>query len=64
VDRFRLSRRTGTMRTPILKSLLSLVYQIRQDERKNAREQRHTGKRCFERLRDEHGYISNLARRQ
>jgi transposase len=39
-----------------LAPLLPIIEQILQDDRQAPRKQRHTAKRIFERLRDEHGY--------
>ena len=37
-----------------------VIHQILEDDRKAPRKQRHTAKRIFERLRDEHGYTGGL----
>jgi transposase len=41
---------------PVLGPFLPLVQQIIDDDRQAPRKQRHTARRIFERLRDEHGY--------
>ena len=41
---------------PKLGPFLPVLHQILEDDRKAPRKQRHTAKRVFERLRDEHGY--------
>jgi transposase len=47
-------------RPSILEPLLPVVHQILKDDRKAPRKQRHTAKRIFERLRDEHGFAGKL----
>jgi transposase len=39
-----------------LEPFLPMIRQILEDDRQAPRKQRHTAKRIFERLRDEHGY--------
>jgi transposase len=39
-----------------LESFLPIIQQILADDRQAPKKQRHTAKRVFERLRDEHGY--------
>jgi len=41
---------------PVLGPFLVLVHQIVEDDRRAPPKQRHTARRIFERLRDEHGY--------
>jgi transposase len=53
-------RRTLPERPSILDPLLPVVHQILKDDRKAPRKQRHTAKRIFERLRDEHGFAGKL----
>src|SRR5512135_1536999 len=53
-------RRTRPRRPSILGPLLPVLHQILEDDRKAPRKQRHTAKRIFERLRDEHGYAGGL----
>ena len=53
-------RRTRPEQPSILDPLLPIVHPIRKDDRKAPRKQRHTAKRNFERLRDEHGFAGKL----
>lgn len=53
-------RRTTPRPRPKLEPLLPVLHQILEDDRKAPRKQRHTAKRVFERLRDEHGYTGGL----
>src|SRR5215218_2150026 len=53
-------RRTRPKRPSILEPLLPVLHQILEDDKKAPRKQRHTAKRVFERLRDEHGYQGGL----
>jgi transposase len=39
-----------------LEAFLPIIHQILEEDRKAPKKQRHTAKRIFERLRDEHGY--------
>src|SRR3954464_14682272 len=41
---------------PKLDPFLPVIHQILEEDKKAPRKQRHTAKRIFERLRDEHGY--------
>src|SRR5512147_690849 len=47
-------------RPSILEPLLPVVHQILKDDRKAPRKQRHTARRIYQRLRDEHGYPGGL----
>src|SRR5882672_9511239 len=49
-------RRTAPRPRPKLDPFLGIIHQILQDDTKAPKKQRHTAKRIFERLRDEHGY--------
>ena len=50
-------RRTAPVRRPKLDELTGLIEQWLEDDRRHGyRKQRHTAKRIFERLRDEHGF--------
>ena len=49
-------RRTKPKRPSILEPFLPVVHQILEDDRKAPRKQRHTAKRIWQRLRDEHGF--------
>ncbi len=53
-------RRKAPRPKPKLEAFLPVVHQILQDDRKAPRKQRHTARRIFERLRDEHGYTGGL----
>ena len=52
--------RTKPQRASILDPLLPVVHQILDDDKKAPKKQRHTAKRIFDRLRDEHGYQGGL----
>src|SRR3954467_5695069 len=49
-------RRTMPRPKPKLDPFLPVIHQILEEDKKAPRKQRHTAKRVFERLRDEHGY--------
>ena len=50
-------RRTAPVRRPKLDEFTALIEQWLEDDRRHGyRKQRHTAKRIFERLRDEHGF--------
>src|SRR4051812_46298864 len=49
-------RRTTPRPRPKLDPFLPVIHQILEEDKKAPRKQRHTAKRVFERLRDEHGY--------
>src|SRR3954447_7228554 len=53
-------RRTAPRPRPKLDPFLGVIHQILQDDKKAPRKQRHTARRIFERLRDEHGYTGGL----
>src|SRR5947208_15968690 len=53
-------RRTAPRPHPKLDPFLPVIHQILEDDRKAPRKQRHTARRIFERLRDEHGYQGGL----
>jgi transposase len=53
-------RRDTPRPRPKLDPFLPVLHQILEDDRKAPRKQRHTAKRIFERLRDEHGYAGGL----
>src|SRR3954447_16625234 len=53
-------RRTAPRPGPKLDPFLPVIHQILQDDKKAPRKQRHTARRVFERLRDEHGYQGGL----
>src|SRR4051794_23751971 len=53
-------RRTAPRPRPELDPLLPVIQQILEGDKKAPRKQRHTARRIFERLRDEHGYQGGL----
>ncbi len=53
-------RRSVPRPRPKLDPFLPVIHQILDDDRKAPRKQRHTARRIFERLRDEHGYTGGL----
>ena len=53
-------RRATPRSRPKLDPFLPVLHQILEEDRKAPRKQRHTAKRLFERLRDEHGYTGGL----
>src|SRR4051812_16967508 len=52
--------RTAPRPRPRLDPFLPVIHQILEDDKKAPRKQRHTARRVFERLRDEHGYTGGL----
>ena len=50
-------RRQQVVRRPKLDAWVGTIDQILEDDKAQGRKQRHTAKRIFERLRDEHSYI-------
>ena len=53
-------RRKTPRPRPKLEAFLPVIHQILEDDRKAPKKQRHTARRVFERLRDEHGYRGGL----
>jgi transposase len=53
-------RRATPRPRPKLDPFLPALHQILQDDTKAPRKQRHTAKRIYQRLRDEHGYTGGL----
>jgi transposase len=53
-------RRTAPRPRPKLDPFLGIIHQILEGDKKAPRKQRHTARRIFERLRDEHGYTGGL----
>lgn len=49
-------RRTKPPKRPKLDSFTEIIDQMLEDDRSMPKKQRHTAKRVFDRLRDEHGY--------
>jgi transposase len=54
-------RRAAPRPKPKLEHFLPVIHRILEADRKAPRKQRHTAKRIFERLRDEHGYTGGLS---
>src|SRR5262249_58096421 len=53
-------RRTAPRPRPKLDPFLPVIHQILEGDKSAPRKQRHTARRIFERLRDEHGYQGGL----
>src|SRR3954463_12231044 len=53
-------RRAAPRPRPKLDPFLPVIHQILEGDREAPKKQRHTGRRIFERLRDEHGYQGGL----
>jgi transposase len=53
-------RRTAPRPRPKLDPFLGVIHQVLEDDKKAPKKQRHTARRIFERLRDEHGYRGGL----
>jgi transposase len=53
-------RRSRPPARPKLDPFLGIIEQILDEDSKRPGKQRHTSKRIFERLRDEHGYVGGL----
>jgi transposase len=53
-------RRTVPRRRPKIDPYLGVIHQILEADKKAPKKQRHTARRIFERLRDEHGYQGGL----
>ena len=53
-------RRTAPRLKPKLDPFLPVIHRILEDDKKAPRKKRHTARRIFERLRDEHGYAGGL----
>jgi hypothetical protein len=47
-------------RRPKLDACVGAIDQILEDDQARGKKQRHTAKRIFERLRDEHSYTASL----
>src|SRR3954449_12306935 len=54
-------RRTAPRPRPKLDPFLPVIHQILEDDKKAPKKQRHTARRIFERLREEHGYKGGLS---
>jgi len=53
-------RRTEPHERPTIGPFIPIIHEIIEADKKAPRKQRHTGKRIFERLRDEHGYTGGI----
>jgi transposase len=53
-------RRSAPRPRPKLDPFLPVIHQILEGDKKAPKKQRHTARRIFERLRDEHGYTGGL----
>ena len=53
-------RRSRPPRRPKLDPFIGIIDAILEEDKSRPRKQRHTSKRIFERLRDEHGYCGGL----
>src|SRR3982751_5745358 len=53
-------RRSRPPARPKLDPFVGIIEQILEEDSKRPGKQRHTSKRIFERLRDEHGYVGGL----
>ena len=53
-------RRSKPPVRPKLDPFLAIIDQILEDDRSQLKKQRHTAKRIFERLRDEHGFTGGI----
>ena len=53
-------RRSHPPRRPMLEPFVAIIDQILEEDKRRPAKQRHTSKRIFERLRDEHGYSGGI----
>ena len=53
-------RRNKPPKRPKLDAFVGIIDQILEDDKKRIKKQRHTAKRIFERLRDEHGFAGGI----
>ena len=53
-------RRSRPPARPKLDRFVGIIDQMMEDDKRRPAKQRHTSKRIFERLRDEHGYAGGL----
>jgi transposase len=53
-------RRSGPPARPKLDAFIGVIEQILEEDKARPAKQRHTSKRIFERLRDEHGYAGGI----
>jgi len=54
-------RRTAPIKSPKLDGFTGIINRILEDDKGAPKKQRHTAKRMFERLRDEHGYLGAIS---
>ena len=52
--------RTATRDKPTIGPFISIIHEILEADKQVHKKQRHTGKRIFDRLRDEHGYAGGI----
>ena len=53
-------RRNGPPARPMLDPFIPLINQILEEDKSRLKKQRHTSKRIYERLRDEHGFVGGI----
>ena len=53
-------RRTERREKPTIGRFIPIIHEILEADKKSHRKQRHTGRKIFERLRDEHGYSGGI----
>ncbi len=53
-------RRTEPHKKPTIGSFIPIIHEILEADKKSHPKQRHTGRKIFERLRDEHGYTGGI----
>ena len=53
-------RRNGPPARPKLDPFIPLINQILEEDKSRLKKQRHTSKRIYERLRDEHGFVGGI----
>jgi len=54
-------RREVPRKKPILGPFIPIIHEILEADKKSPKKQRHTGRKIFERLRDEHGYTGGIS---
>ncbi len=57
-------RRSKPVARPKLDPFIAVIDQILKEDSERPRKQRHTSKRIFERLRDEHGFVGGITNRE
>lgn len=53
-------RRVEPREKPKIGPFIPIIHEILEADKKTHRKQRHTGRKIFERLRDEHGYTGGI----